>query len=141
MFDNASVFSLPVRIYYEDTDAGGIVYYVNYLKFMERARTEMLRSQGFGQQTLLEQGVMFVVRDVQVKYRRPARLDDQVDVTALVVKVGRASLLFEQSICLDKEVLCSGCFTVACVDSSSMKPKALPDVCRPYLDGSVVSED
>ncbi|GAA4649128.1 tol-pal system-associated acyl-CoA thioesterase [Kistimonas scapharcae] len=141
MSGNESEFSLPVRIFYEDTDAGGIVYYVNYLKFMERARTERLRSLGFGQRALLEHGFMFVVRDAQINYRRSARLDDLVEVTANVIKAGRASLVFQQSVRLEGGELCSGRFTIACVDSESMKPMALPDACRQYLDGRVVPED
>ncbi|MCK5894005.1 MAG: tol-pal system-associated acyl-CoA thioesterase [Endozoicomonadaceae bacterium] len=140
MSGRAVDFSLPVRIFYEDTDAGGVVYHANYLKFMERARTDMFRSVGFGQQALLEQEIIFVVRDAQVKYRLPARLDDQIDVTVSVVKVGRASLVFEQSACLDGQILCSGCFTIACVDFSSMKPVALPDAYKQYLDSRVVPE-
>lgn len=132
-------FSLPVRIFYEDTDAGGVVYYANYLKFMERARTEMVRSV-VGPQALLEQGVVLVVRDAQVKYRLPARLDDLINVTVSVVRVGRASLVLKQFACLDGQILCSACFTIACVSCSSMKPTALPDVCKQYLDRLAASE-
>src|SRR3954467_3957464 len=92
-----SVFSWTVRVYYEDTDAGGVVFYANYLRFFERARTEWLRGQGVGQQALREQtGVIFIVAESNVRYRRPARLDDVVDVTVEVREAGRASLVIGQ---------------------------------------------
>src|SRR5512146_1645999 len=91
-------FSWPVRVYYEDTDTGGVVYYANYLKFFERARTEWLRAAGFGQQALAnEQGLQFVVARIECDYRRPARLDDAVDIDLRVVQAGRASVVFEQT--------------------------------------------
>ena len=90
-------FTLPVRVYYEDTDAGGVVYYANYLKFCERARTEWLRTLGVSQQALIdEQGLAFVVRSVQADYLASARLDDALEVVTRVAMLRRASLLFEQ---------------------------------------------
>jgi acyl-CoA thioesterase FadM len=104
-------FSCDLRVYIEDTDAGGIVYYVNYLKFMERARTEFMRSLGFGKDYIFNHDLMFVVRDVAVEYRRPAQLDDELQAT--VVK--RAG-----------DILAQGEVTVACVDRSGVRPRRLP---------------
>lgn len=121
-------FRLPVRVYIEDTDAGGIVYYVNYLKFMERARTEWLRSLGFQHYTLLDEDFLFVVREARVEYRRPARIDDELEVTAAVERVGRASLDFRQQVLrrADGELLASGQVAVGCVSRQKMAPRAMP---------------
>ena len=116
-------FSLPVRVYYEDTDAGGIVYYVNYLKFMERARTEWLRSLGFNQSNL---PVLFVVRDVQLTYHLPAVLDDSLAVAVQVTGYKGARITFEQQITRKNELLCAGSIEVACVDRESLRPCRLP---------------
>ena len=91
-------FSLPVRVYYEDTDAGGVVYYVNYLKFMERARTERLRTLGFNQQELAQLNTLFVVHSAQARYHAPARLDDELQVTANVSQLKRSRLEFTQQV-------------------------------------------
>ncbi len=104
-------FLWPVRVYYEDTDSGGVVYYANYLKFMERARTEWLRSLGFEQDQLLEkEGVLFAVRRVEVDYRRPARFNDALTVSASIKSRGKASLTFQQEIRSedDDRLLCAG---------------------------------
>lgn len=119
-------FSLPIRVYIEDTDAGGIVYYVNYLKFMERARTECLRAMGFDHYTRGDEPVLFVVRRVEVDYKIPARLDDALQATARITRLGRASLFFQQQILRDGALLAAGHVEVACVDSQSLKPRALP---------------
>lgn len=124
-------FSWPVRVYYEDTDSGGVVYYANYLKFMERARTEWLRNLGFEQDTLLEQqGVLLVVRRVEVDYRLPARFNDALHVSVTIKKRGRASLIVQQNItsASDGRLLCSGQVKVACIDAASFTPIPLPDV-------------
>jgi 4-hydroxybenzoyl-CoA thioesterase len=120
-----SPFSLPVRVYIEDTDAAGIVYYVNYLKFMERARTEFLRHIGFGHY-LHHADYLFVVRSANIRYRRPARMDDRLDATAALIKRGRASLDFHQTILRDGEICCEGEIAIACVDKDTLKPRALP---------------
>ncbi len=122
------VFSLPVRVYIEDTDAGSIVYYVNYLKFMERARTEWLRSLGFQHYTLQNDDFLFVVQRAEIDYRRPARIDDELTVTAAVEKPGRASLLFRQQVLrtADAEVLAEAHIKVACVSRTQLVPRALP---------------
>lgn len=124
----ALLFSWPVRVYIEDTDAGGIVYYVNYLKFMERARTEALRSLGFGKQFIFEQDEMFVVHSMQVDYRQPARLDDELTVSADVIRRARTYLLFRQTVMRQDELLCAAEIKVACVARQNMKPTAIPRI-------------
>jgi acyl-CoA thioester hydrolase len=125
---------LPVRVYWEDTDAGGIVFYANYLKFFERARTEWLRSLGIEQQALREQtGGMFVVTDAQLRYHRSARLDDLLLVTARVQEAGRASLTIGQSALLKPEqasvqatLLCEGSIRIGWVNGTTLKPQRIP---------------
>lgn len=128
-------FEFPVRIYWEDTDAGGIVFYANYLKFFERARTEWLRSLGIGQQPLREQtGGIFVVTDARLRYLRPARLDDELIVTAQLHETGRASLTIVQQALLKNEqttnqprvVLSEGIIRIGWVDAASMRPARIP---------------
>ncbi|PKM34833.1 MAG: tol-pal system-associated acyl-CoA thioesterase [Gammaproteobacteria bacterium HGW-Gammaproteobacteria-10] len=122
-------FNWPVRVYYEDTDAGGVVFYANYLKFFERARTEMLRSMGFEQDRLIdEQGIIFVVRSIQIDYLMPARFNEQINVSAIVTLAKKASLIFEQTITRGSDVLCTGTVRTACLDSKNMRPKAIPDI-------------
>lgn len=125
-------FRIPVRVYIEDTDAGGIVYYVNYLKFMERARTEWLRALGFQHYTLLDEDFLFVVRHADIDYRRPARIDDELDVSAAVERAGRASLDFRQRVVrsADGEVLAEGRVEVACVSRLRLAPRAMPPAIR-----------
>ena len=128
----AQHFSHGCRVYFEDTDAGGIVYYVNYLKFMERARTERLRSLGFAQSQLAEEGLLFVVHSVSARYLAPAKLDDQLLVSAEVIELNRASLRFRQQVrrVADGVVLCEGQFLVACVRADNFKPRAIPEALR-----------
>ena len=126
-----AVFSFPIRIYWEDTDAGGIVFYANYLKFFERARTEWLRSLGVEQQSLKdESGGMFVVSETQLKYFSPARLDDLLEVTAQTSESGRASLVLTQQAWLNvagqRKLLAEGTIRIGWVDSQSMKPGRIP---------------
>ncbi len=128
------VFSWPLRVYWEDTDAGGIVFYANYLKFFERGRTEWLRSLGIGQQHLRETtGGMFVVSETTVKYHRPARLDDELIVTAALREAGRASLTIAQTLRAKDPVvnaapptLCEGAIRIGWVDAVSLKPARIP---------------
>ncbi len=120
-----TVFSLNIRVYIEDTDAAGIVYYVNYLKFMERARTEYLRHIGFGHY-LLTEDYLFVVRKAQIDYKQPAKMDDELRVTAQIIKQGKASLLFEQYIYRQDTLLSRAEIDIACVAKQSLKPCALP---------------
>lgn len=122
-----SVFTWSVRVYYEDTDAGGIVYYANYLKFYERARTEWLRSLGIQQQDLLDrEGVAFVVRSASVDYLAAARLDDELTLTLRVEKLGRASIQFVQQALRGEVLLSSASVKVGCVDKTTMRPRSLP---------------
>ena len=124
-----SVFTWTVRVYYEDTDAGGIVYYANYLKFFERARTEWLRSLGIDQQTLRDQeGAIFVVSNANIDYVASARLDDEVKVTLKVEKLGRASVQFAQQAWRGDTLLSSADVKVACVDAVTMRLRSLPDL-------------
>jgi acyl-CoA thioester hydrolase len=127
--NNVNRFIWPLRVYYEDTDAGGVVYYANYLKFMERARTEWLRNKGFEQDRLLEQeGIIFAVRSVQVGYHHPARFNDALEVSASLTVKGRASLTFDQEVrrTSDEQVLCSGSIKIACVAINNMRPTSIP---------------
>jgi 4-hydroxybenzoyl-CoA thioesterase len=119
-------YSTPVRVYIEDTDAGGIVYYVNYLKFMERARTEFLRDLGFDHYLHNDDDFMFVVRGAEIRYFQPAKVDDALIITAQIRTLGRASLVFHQEIHRDDIVLASAEIDIACVKASDFKPRALP---------------
>ena len=123
-------FFWPVRVYYEDTDSGGVVYYANYLKFMERARTEWLRSIGVDQPTLMrDQRLMFVVVSTDVKYLKPARFDDLLNVSCRMMSITRTSLSFEQEIRRNDELgelLISGSVKAACVDADRLRPRAIP---------------
>ena len=122
-----AAFTWPVRVYCEDTDAGGIVYYANYLKFMERARTEWLRAIGMEQGPLQsEQGLIFVIVDTQVEYKRPARYGDALTVTASIREHTRASLGFSQQVLRGDELLVDGAIRVACLDAKSYRPRGLP---------------
>ena len=129
-------FEFPTRVYWEDTDAGGIVFYANYLKFFERARTEWLRSLGVGQQQLKEQtGGMFVVTGAQLRYHRPARLDDELIVTAELTAIGRASLTIVQHALLKPEqmteqaplLLTEGTIRIGWVDATTLRPARIPN--------------
>jgi acyl-CoA thioester hydrolase len=123
-----SSFTWTVRVYYEDTDAGGIVYYANYLKFFERARTEWLRAAEVGQQALRERhGAQFVVKHCSVDYHAPAVLDDVIELTITIEKLGRASVQFVQQAWRGATLLTSARVKVGCVDATSLKPRAIPD--------------
>ena len=124
-------FRWPMRVYYEDTDTGGVVYYANYLKFFERARTEWLRSAGIGQQRMTEQeNVMFVVKSTAIDYHAPAKLDDSLEVSVTIEKIGRASVNFSQDAWRadgsGAVLLCSGQIRVGCIDARSLRPAAIP---------------
>lgn len=128
-------FQWPVRVYYEDTDAGGVVFYANYLKFYERARTEMLRDMGFEQDKLIEQeSVIFVVRSVEVDYLKPAKFNEMISVSAELSLVKSASLTFEQIITRGDEVLSKAKIRIACLDAKSMRPKYIPDKLKRALN-------
>ncbi len=128
---HSASFSLPLRVYYEDTDAGGVVYYANYLRFLERARTELLRELGYEQQQLAQHtGLVFVVRSLNCEYLKPARLDQLLNVVTEIESMGRAQLVFAQRIELPAaagaETLLTASVRVACVDAVRLKPAALP---------------
>lgn len=121
-------FRWPVRVYWEDTDAGGIVFYANYLKFFERARTEWLRSLGIGQQVLRERiGGMFVVSSTELRYLLPARLDDELTVTAELQEPGRASMVIVQQAWRGAELLCEGTIRIGWVDAATLRPARIPN--------------
>jgi acyl-CoA thioester hydrolase len=127
---NHDPYQWPIRIYYEDTDMQGIVYYANYLKYLERARTEFLRSLGIEQAQLIdEQGVAFAVRSIQMDYLKPASFNDELIVMTEVAKLKPASLIFHQSIVRpaeNHEIINKAVIKVACLDAISMKVKAMP---------------
>lgn len=123
-----SVFTWPVRVYYEDTDAGGIVFYANYLKFFERARTEWLRAAGIGQQELIaSDNAGFVVKSASIDYHSPARLDDELTLTLSIEKLGRASVQFAQKAYKGDQLLVEASVKVGCVDLATVRPRSLPE--------------
>jgi len=129
--DEEVAFRIAMRIYWEDTDAAGIVFYANYLKFFERARTEWLRSLGFGQETLRrDAGIAFVVSDTSLRYRRPARLDDVIDVSVAVVHLGQASLEIAQEARRAGELLAEGTIRIGCVELGTFRPCRIPNDIR-----------
>ena len=122
------MFEWPVRVYWEDTDAGGIVFYANYLKFFERARTEWLRAAGVEQQALRDStGLIFVVAGTQLRYLAPARLDDLLSITVDPEPAGRASLVVRQRALRGDTLLCEGEIRIGCVRAADLKPQRLPD--------------
>lgn len=129
-------FTWPVRVYYEDTDAGGVVYHTCYLKFMERARTEWLRSLGFEQDELIEkQNIVFAVRSLSIDYLKPARFNEELVVGADIIKVNKASILFAQTIHnQNNEKLCQAEVRIACINPVSMKPVSIPESILLELD-------
>jgi acyl-CoA thioester hydrolase len=130
-------FRWPVRVYYEDTDAGGVVYYANYLKFFERCRTEWLRSLGAGQFDLAhDQGLQFVVTEIDARFRLPARLDDELTIEARVVRRAHCFLVFEQRARRGTDHLADARVKVACIDRRHRRPARLPAAICPEVRGS-----
>lgn len=128
-------FVWPVRVYFQDTDAGGVVYHASYVNFFERARTEWLRTFGYSNAGLMnELGVMFVVRRLELNYLKPALLDDMLDVTAQVKELGRSRVTLLQTVLRDGEVLTEGEVHLVCVAADSFKPVSVPDVLRKQWD-------
>jgi acyl-CoA thioester hydrolase len=120
-------FIWPVRVYYEDTDAGGVVFYANYLKYMERARTELLRAKGFEQDELMvNEGIIFAVRSLQIEYIKPARFNHLLQVSAEIKNTKKASLEFSQKITHHNNLLVTSEVRIACLDVNTMKPKVIP---------------
>lgn len=135
------MFTWNIRVYYEDTDTGGVVFYANYLKFFERARTEWLRSIGFEQQKLaVVDKTMFVVRSTAVDYVSPAKLDDQLRITVQIEKIGRASVVFMQEAWRLGEtpvLLARGAITIACVNTETFRPQSIPSDMLHLMRGSI----
>jgi acyl-CoA thioester hydrolase len=124
-------FKWPVRVYYEDTDVGGVVYYANYLKYFERCRTEWLRALGVDQSALArEQGLQFVVARIEAEYLQPARLDDALVIEARVAQLGRCSIVFDQLALRGSDLLARARVRVACVDAQRRVPSRLPETLR-----------
>ena len=135
MSDNSAgmKFNWSIRVYYEDTDAAGVVYHASYLKFMERARTEWLRSLGYSQESLKkEEQIVFAVANINIRFVKPALLDQELNVITTVTNVGGASIRFEQSI-IDNEstqTICQADVDVVCIDSDALKPKRIPETVK-----------
>ena len=126
-------FSLPVRIYYEDTDAAGIVYYANYFRFLERGRTEFLRALGHDQNVLMKEGIAFAVRSASAEFLKPARLDDLLMVETGIAELGRAQLSFVQRIRRDHELLLDAKIRIACIDPAAGRPIRMPRILHEQL--------
>lgn len=131
MSNSRKPFVWPVRVYFQDTDAGGVVYHASYVNFFERARTEWLRTFGHSSVSMMhELGVMFVVRKLELNYLKPALLDDMLDVTAQIKEVGRSRVTLLQTVLRDGEVLTVGEVHLVCVSVQNFKPVSVPDVLR-----------
>lgn len=129
------VYSLPVRVYYEDTDAGGVVYHANYLKYMERCRSEWLHEAGCDVERVRERfGILFAVRRATLDYLAPARLWDELAVTLVVRKLGKVTLDLEQSVHRGDMLLCRGMLRLASLEAASLKPAVMPDRLRKLVD-------
>ncbi|WP_276783256.1 tol-pal system-associated acyl-CoA thioesterase [Thalassolituus oleivorans] len=144
------MFEWPLRVYIEDTDAGGIVYYANYLKFFERARSEWLRAIGFDQQVLMQDAIRFVVREVNVKYRQPALLDDEIIATVEVAALGKASMTLNQRIVRrsdnqsqlssSEQMLAEGSVSIACIDENG-RPRVIPKDVAQQISMTVTTQE
>jgi len=127
----SKIFSLPARVYFHDTDAGGVVYHASYLNFMERARTEWLRSHGYSNAGLMKEfGLVFVVRSLKLDYLKPALLDDMLEVTAQIKDIGRSRISLLQTVRRGAEVLTEAEVHLVCVSLESFKPVSMPEVLR-----------
>jgi len=124
--NEAASHALSVRVYYEDTDTAGIVYYASYLRFIERGRTEYLRSLGHSQHALMQEGIAFAVRSVAAEYLKPAKLDDLLTVETAIASLGRAQLSFVQQVKRGDELLLDAKIRVACIDPASGRPRPMP---------------
>ena len=125
MTEASTEFRLPIRVYVEDTDTGGIVFYANYLKYMERARTEFMRSLGFDKPALFD-GLQFVVHEVWLKYQNPALLDDQIVITAVPVNASRVTFEMTQQVLRGDELLVEGRVKLACINAETKRPQGMP---------------
>lgn len=130
-----AIFAWPVRVYFQDTDAGGVVYHSNYVNFMERARTEWLRTFGYSNAGMMQElGVVFVVRSMKLDYLKPAILDDLLSVTAQVTAIGRSSITVVQTVLRGETLLTEAEVYLVCVDVKTFKPVRVPDVLRKQWD-------
>ena len=134
-------FSLPIRVYIEDTDAGGIVYYVNYLKYLERARTELMRTFGLERAAVSDAGWNFVVSNVSLSYKEAARLDDQLHATAVISAVGGATVTFHQTVLRDDAVLVAGDIQIACIDRETGRPMRLEADLRQQIEATLAATE
>ena len=134
-------FSLPIRVYIEDTDAGGIVYYVNYLKYLERARTELMRTFGLERAAVSDAGWNFVVSELSLSYKEPARLDDQLHATAVISAVGGATINFHQTVRREDTVLVAGDIQIACVDRGTGRPTRLDAALRKQIEATLAATE
>jgi len=125
--------TLSLRVYYEDTDSGGVVYYANYLKYCERARTEFIRHLGFNQQALMQQNIVFAVRKATIDYKRPARLDDNINVITEIDTLKKASVVFKQTIKRDNDTLCQAQVVIVCLKAKEFTPTAIPPLIMSQL--------
>lgn len=125
-------FTHPITVYYEDTDAGGVVYHANYVKYFERARSEYVKDVGLSNQHILSQGYLLVVNKMEIAFKKPAKLEDKLAVSVLPVKIGRAKMVFQQQIRDSKTqtLLCEGLITIGVVDAITFRPKPMPDDMR-----------
>ncbi|NQY27438.1 MAG: tol-pal system-associated acyl-CoA thioesterase [Piscirickettsiaceae bacterium] len=129
-------FEWPIRVYYEDTDSGGVVYHSNYLNFMERARTEWLRSLGFEQDELIaHHQCIFAVHSMQMNFRRPAKFNDALIIKTTIANISGASFEFDQKVFRDDELLCEAMVKVACLDSNRFRPKSIPSFILMEIEG------
>jgi acyl-CoA thioester hydrolase len=125
------IFSWPVRVYFQDTDAGGVVYHANYLNFMERSRTEWLRTFGYSNAGMMKElGVVFVVRSLKLEYLKPALLDDLLEVTSQIKEIGRSRLNIHQTVLRSEDILVEGEVHLVCVDVQTFKPVSVPEILR-----------
>lgn len=138
---NLNQFEWPVRVYYEDTDAGGVVYHSTYLNFMERARTEWLRSLGFEQNYLRDiLNILFVVHSMQIVFKKPAKFDDLVTVVSEITKIGHGSFEFLQKISVNQQILIEAQVKIACVQAVSFKPTAIPEKIKTEMNKYLKTE-
>ncbi len=114
------------RIYYEDTDTGGVVYYANYLKYCERGRTEFLRDLGFDQYRLMQQNIVFAVKNANIDYKRPARLDDTIKINTRIITLKKASIVFKHTLMRDNDIICQAQIVVVCLKAKEFTPTAIP---------------
>lgn len=132
-------FKIGVRIYYEDTDTGGVVYYANYLKFFERARTEWLRSLGLNQQQLVtSENIMFVVKQANIDYKQAARLDDLIEISTIVNDIRASSIYFQQQAILNNELMAKANIQVCTVNAESFKPTRIPQTIRQLIQKAFI---